>query len=86
MFAVYLSIFTVTIATAAVALPYDVDSSFEFDYQETSFEDKRDYKYGNSLARAITYNKPMVPLEFWDKVKKKPRGRQMKESKLLEKV
>ena len=86
MFAVYLSIFTVTIATAAVALPYDVDSSFEFDYQETSFEDKRDYKYGNSLARAITYNKPMVPLEFWDKVKKKPRGRQMKESKLLEKM
>ena len=70
--------------SVSVSLP-----SFNEDSDYDSYEEKRDNhpRYGgNSLARAITYNKPIVPLEFWDKVKKKPRGRQMKESKLMEKM
>ena len=75
-----------TIVTVSVSLPSFHED--EYDYQDSSFEDRRDSQvgHGNSLARAITYNKPTVPLEFWDKVKKKPRGRQMKEAKLMEKM
>ena len=59
-----------------------ISASSQYEYL-----DRRDsMKLGNSLARAITYNKPTVPLEFWEKVKKKPRGRQLKETKLLEKM
>ena len=77
----------ITVITNIVALPYQDESSNEYEYPDLSFDDRRDHiKFGNSLARAITYNKPTVPLEFWEKVKKKPRGRQLKESKLLEKM
>ena len=76
-----------TLATIAPTLPYHEDTYTEYDYTDSAFDTKRDnMKYGNSLARAITYNKPLVPLEFWDKVKKKPRGKQMKETKLMEKM
>ena len=76
-----------TLATIATTLPYHEDTYTEYDNTDSAFDTKRDnMKYGNSLARAITYNKPVVPLEFWDKVKKKPRGKQMKETKLMEKM
>ena len=69
-----------TTITLTVALPYQEDSSNEYEYPDLSYDN---IKFGHSLARAITYNKPTVPLQFWEKVKKKPRGRQLKESKLL---
>ena len=72
-----------TTITLTVALPYQEDSSNEYEYPDLSYDN---IKFGHSLARAITYNKPTVPLQFWEKVKKKPRGRQLKESKLLEKM
>ena len=82
-FQTYILLITVSCTIGLPSLHHDE----EYEYSDSSFEDKREStKYGNSLARAITYNKPMVPLEFWDKVKKKPRGRQMKESKLKEKM
>ena len=76
-----------TTISLTVALPYQDEASNEYEYPDLSYEERRDnIKFGNSLARAITYNKPTVPLQFWEKVKKKPRGRQLKESKLLEKM
>ena len=80
--------FVMATLAVTVAVPFHDDNSIDWDYLgDSSIEDRREpLKYGNSLARAITYNKPTVPLEFWDKVKKKPRGRQMKESKLKEKM
>ena len=80
--------FIMATLAVTVAVPFHDDNSIDWDYLgDSSIEDRREpLKYGNSLARAITYNKPTVPLEFWDKVKKKPRGRQMKESKLKEKM
>ena len=84
--AVFLLLTAITLTT--VALPYQEEPSNEYsEYPDLSYEERRDnLKFGNSLARAITYNKPTVPLQFWEKVKKKPRGRQLKESKLLEKM
>ena len=84
--AVFLLLTAITLTT--VALPYQEEPSNEYsEYPDLSYEERRDnIKFGNSLARAITYNKPTVPLQFWEKVKKKPRGRQLKESKLLEKM
>ena len=76
-----------TAFTLTLALPYQDDSSNEYEYPDLSYDERKDnMKFGNSLARAITYNKPTAPLQFWEKVKKKPRGRQLKESKLLEKM
>ena len=83
---IFLVLSTLTLTLTVALPPYQEDSSSEYDYQDSSFEDRRELKHGNSLSRAVTYNMPTVPLEFWDKVKKKPRGRQMKESKLLEKM
>ena len=65
-----------------ISVSTSISASSQYEYLET----RNNMKLGNSLARAITYNKPTVPLEFWEKVKKKPRGRQLKESKLLEKM
>ena len=74
-----------TLLTTATAFPYQDDSN---EYESGAFGEERGtkLKFGNSLARATTLSKPIVPLEFWEKVKKKPHGRQLKESKLLEKM
>ena len=77
----------ITVITNIVALPYQDESSNEYEYPDLSFDDRRDHiKFSNSLARAITYNKPTVPLEFWEKVKKKPRGKHTKASRLIKKM
>jgi hypothetical protein len=75
------------VIASAIAYPYSEESN-EYEYPESfSFEDRRIHgKKGNMLARATTFNKPMIPLEFWEKVKKKPKGKHLKESRLLEKM
>lgn len=79
-------LFVLMVVASALAYPYSEESN-EYEYPESfSFEDRRIHgKKGNMLARATTYNKPMIPLEFWEKVKKKPKGKHLKESRLLEK-
>lgn len=73
--------------TGSFSLPYsDKDSSNEYDYPEL-MDDRGVVGHSeHSLAPAITYNKVMQPLEFWEKVKKKPRGKHMKTSRLLKKM
>lgn len=40
----------------------------------------------NSLQRAVTFTEPTEPLEFRDNVKKKPRRKNLKKSRLLRKM
>lgn len=40
----------------------------------------------NSLQRAITFTEPTEPLQFRDNVKKKPKGKNLKKSRLLRKM
>ena len=75
------------VIASTFAYPYSEESSNEYEYPDTSFEGRRIHgRKGNMLARATTFNKPMIPLEFWEKVKKKPKGKHLKESRLLEKM
>jgi noggin len=70
-------------AVAASALPYPEDHSAEYEY-----DDRLGLMRGEQslLPPAITYNKVMQPLEFWEKVKKKPKGRHTKASRLIKKM
>lgn len=69
------------------ALPYSEDHSTEYEYSDVT-EDRLSLMRGEHslLPPAITYNKVMQPLEFWEKVKKKPRGRHTKASRLIKKM
>lgn len=70
------------IVATTTALPFAEEGSTEYDYSIL-----RDDTIGqNLLPPAISYNKVMQPLEFWEKVKKKPRGRHTKASRLIKKM
>jgi len=64
--------------------PNSEDGSTEYEYPDNVGE--RSVHGEHSLAPAITYNKVMQPLVFWEKVKKKPRGKHMKSSRLMKKM
>ena len=80
----------VLIAVASTsALPFAEESSSEYEYPDMTTEERNmNMMRGEQslLPPAITYNKVMQPLEFWEKVKKKPRGKHTKASRLIKKM
>ena len=74
-------------AGASTALPYSDDST-EYDYSDTMDDSRLGMMRGEHslLPKAITHNKVMQPLEFWEKVKKKPKGKHTKSARLMKKM
>ena len=67
----------VLIAVAATsALPFADEGSSEYEYPDLSTDERMNMMRGEQslLPPAITYNKVMQPLEFWEKVKKSRGG------------
>ena len=69
----------VAVASCASAFPFADEGSSEYEYPDLTTDERMNMMRGEQslLPPAITYNKVMQPLEFWEKVKKKPRGRHM---------
>ena len=79
----------VLIAVAVTsALPFADEGSSEYEYPDLTTDERMNMMRGEQslLPPAITYNKVMQPLEFWEKVKKKPRGKHTKASRLIKKM
>ena len=78
----------VAVASCASAFPFADEGSSEYEYPDLTTDERMNMMRGEQslLPPAITYNKVMQPLEFWEKVKKKPRGKHTKASRLIKKM
>lgn len=68
----------------------DKSSEYKDSLQYPHLSDKRNillhHKEDQSLDPATTYHMPLQPLEFIEKMKKKPKGKHLKTSRLLKKM
>ena len=70
----------------ASGLPYSDEHEAGGGSGAYTFERRTPPKGEKSLQPATVNSKPILPLEFWDKVKKKPRGKHLKTSRLMRKM
>lgn len=57
-----------------------------FDYEEDGKEDGVEDDEGLELQRATTFTSPVVPMEFRDTIRKKPKKKNLNKKKLLKKM
>jgi len=80
-------ILSVFCSSLSLAVPFTEGDSGEFLFNMESFAPGRKGAGKKSLQRATLFNDDAImPLEFWDKVKKKPRGKHLKPARLLRKM
>jgi len=84
---VVLSVLWICFSVSA-AVPFSESDGGDFLFNMESFAPGRKGGAGKkSLQRATLFNDDAImPLEFWDKVKKKPRGKHLKPARLLRKM
>ena len=71
-----------TLIASATAFPFNEESSNEYDLFSEESHNTDDF----SLEPATTYSKPILPLEFLEKAKRKPRGKNLNARRLLKKI
>lgn len=80
-------ILSVFCSSLSLAIPFSEGDSGDFLFNVESFAPGRNGQGKKSLQRATLFNDDAImPLEFWDKVKKKPRGKHLKPARLLRKM